>query len=209
MDDSGIPRSWDDIDDWIRREVEILVAGGCALPPSLAISFVGDRPDLFIETPTYVNENWRVIVSGLIDFFGCVRPERLVVVWPNMFEAEGIRFFAARLNLAEKGPDGRWLWKTRLHPYVLDDEDSRRVAEWGEAFELPRPPDPGSQQLRRMFTAKTYRRLSRRGWFRTPPHDDWDVAIHPESTTFEDFEYLPGVDARDGRLVRAPGERSA
>lgn len=201
MEDSGIPASWDDVDAWIRREVEILVADGCPLPPSLAISFVGDRPDLFVQTPMYVDENWRIIVAGLIDFFGCIRPDRLVVVWPNMFEADDVRFFAARLNLAEKGPDGRWSWKTRIHPYVLT-EDNRRFEEWGEAFELPRPPDPGSQQLRRMFTAKTYRRLQRRGWFRTPPHDDWDVAAHPDSTTYDDFEYMPGVDARDGRLIR-------
>lgn len=202
MDDSGIPQSWNDLDDWIRREVEILVAKGFPLAPSLAISFVGDRPDVLIETPTYVNENWRTIVNGLVDFFGCLRPDRLVVVWPNIFKIEDTTYFAARLNLAEKGADGCWIWRTRLHPYVLDAEDRTRIDEWAPAFDLPRPPDPGSQQLRRMFTAKTYRRLLRRGWFRNPPHDDWDVGVHPDSTTFDDFEYLDGVDAVDGRLVR-------
>ena len=202
MDESGIPHGWDDLDDWIRREVEILVADGFPLAPSLAISFVGDRPDVFVETPTYVAENWRTIVNGLVDFFGCLRPDRLVVVWPNMFEHEDTTVFAARFNLAEKQADGRWSWRTRLHPYVLETEDKRRIGEWGAAFDLPRPPDPGSQQLRRMFTAKTYRRLLRRGWFRNPPHDDWDVAVHPDSTTFDDFEFLDGVDAVDGRLLR-------
>lgn len=202
MDDSGIPSSWSDVDNWIRREVDIGVRAGSPLPPSLAISFVGNRPDIFVETPVYVQENWQTIVTGLIDFYGCIRPERLVVVWPNIFEIDDLRYYGARLNLAEQRPDGRWLWRTRIHPYTLDPEDSTRIEEWGPAFELPRPPDPGSQQLRRMFTAKTYRRLRRRGWFKTPPHDDWDVVMHPQSTTFDDFEYLAGFDAKDGRLIR-------
>ncbi len=208
MDDSGIPRGWDDIDDWIRREVELLVRDGCPLAPTLAISFVGDRPDIFVEPPTLVQENWSTIVDGLIDMFGSIRPERLVVAWPNMFSVDDIRYFAARLNLAEKGPDRCWSWRTRLHPYVLEPDDSTRIGEWGNALDV-RPPDPASQQLRRMFTAKTHHRLLRRGWFKNPPHDDWDVAVHPDSTTFANFDYLPGVDVRNGRLVPAEQESSA
>ena len=188
MDDPAIPQGWDDLDGWIRRECEFLVREGCPIPPSLAISFVDDRPDLFVETPVYVTENWRTIVEGLIDVFGLVRPERLAVVWPNRFEHDGDVFYAARFNLAEKRRDGRWTWRTRLHPYVVDSEDPRRIAEWGEAFDLPRPPDPGSQRLRAMFTAKTRRRLLRRGWMKLPPHDDWEVAAHPDSTTLDAYE---------------------
>lgn len=190
MEDSGIPRGWDDLDDWIRRECEILVQEGCPVPPSLAISFVGDRPDLFVETPVYVQENWRTIVRGLIDMFGAIRPERLVIVWPNLFEQDGIRYFAARLNLAEKQHNGRWSWRTRLHPYVLDPDDPRRIGEWGDAFDLDNPVDAGSRQLRQMFTAKTYRRFLQRGQVALPPHHDWDFAVHPASTTLEAFEYL-------------------
>jgi hypothetical protein len=31
--------------------------------------------------------------------------------------------------------------------------------------------------------------------------DDLEVAVHPASTTFEGFDYLPGVEVRNGRLV--------
>lgn len=198
MDDSGIPRGWDDLDGWIRRECEILVREGFPLPPSLAISFVGDRPDLFLESPPNLEETWRETVRGLIDVFGAIRPERLVVVWPNMFELDGVRYFAARLNLAEKERTGRWSWRTRLHPYVLDPDDPRRIAEWGPAFDLDDPPDPGSRQLRQMFTARTYRRLLRRGQVTLPPDDDWDFRVHPESTTVDGWEYLHSLPEATG-----------
>ena len=197
MDDMGLPAGWHDLDDWVRREREAEVPKGFGLCSSLAISFVDDRPDIVVETPSACDEEVDDVVAGLIELFGLLRPERLAVIWPNIFDlGDGDQVFAVRLNLAESDGAGRWGWTTRIHPYVLDAADRTRVAEWGPAFELVAPPDPGSQRLRTMFKASTHRRLLRRGWLKTPPRDNWDMAHHPESTTMEAF-------ARTGYFIPA------
>ena len=202
MDEPEFLKDWDDLDDWVRREREHGVSQGFGLCSSLAISFVGTRPDLFVETSPYVAEDADRIVDGLIDMFCALRPDRLAVIWPNMFELpDGDVFLGIRLNLAEPDGAGRWRWTTRVHPYQLDPDDKTRIAEWGPAFGIPKPPDPGSQKLRTIYSAAKHRRMLRRGWVKLPAYDDWDIASHPESTTLDRWQRLDGVDVRNGRLV--------
>ena len=203
MADAGIMRSWDDLEDWVRRDREAEVPRGNALTASLAVSFVGQRPDIFVETKPLTIEDGDDIVEGLVEFFGYLRPERLAVIWPSMFTLDdGSMVLAVRLNLAEPDGNGRWRWTTRVVPYRLDPQKRRRIAEWGPSFALAKPPDAASQGLRRIYRASTHRRLLRRGSLKVPPRDGWHVACHPESTTMDALERAPGATIRNGRLVR-------
>jgi hypothetical protein len=191
MDDDEFIKSWDDLEGWIRRDREAGVARGHVFAPSMAISFVGDRPDIFVETSPYVTEDAGRIVTGLIRMFGALRPERLAVIWPNMFTRDsGEPLFAVKLNLAEQVGADEWLWRTRVHAYELDAEDPPRIAEWYD-IDIAKPPDDGSRRLRRIYSASVRRAALRRGAVTLPPYEDWQMATHPESTTLgEPLVYL-------------------
>jgi hypothetical protein len=156
--------------------------------PTLAVSFVGHRPDLVVEAPHFVGEDADEIVAGLIDFFGALRPDRLAVLWPNVFDVDGEQVLAVRVNSAEPAGRGRWVWRTRLHPYTVDRDLG--TVELGPPFDLARPPDPWSRRLRALYARRTWRRIQARGWFAIPDAPGWTVAAHPDSTTLDGFERL-------------------
>jgi hypothetical protein len=186
MNDDEFIKSWDDLEDWIRRDREAGVARGHVFAPSMAISFVGARPDIFVETSPYVTEDAGRIVTGLIRMFGALRPERLAVIWPNMFTRDsGDPLFAVRLNLAEQVAADTWRWRTRVHAYELDAEDPTRIAEWYDT-DIAKPLDDGSRRLRRIYSASVHRSFLRCGTVTLPPYKDWEMATHPASTTLDE-----------------------
>jgi hypothetical protein len=153
---------------------------------TLALSFVGHRPDILVEAPPFALEDADDITDELISFFGALRPDRLGVLWLNRFEVEGDEVFAVRVNSAEPtGPD-EWAWRTRLHPYTVDR--ARGSVELGDPFDLPHPPDPWSQRLRELYSPRTWRASQRRGVIVVPPAPGWNVFTHPDSTTLDDLE---------------------
>lgn len=197
-------QSWDDLDSWIKELAEENVRAG-GLPPSMAVSFVGDRPDVLVETPTFVAEEADAITDQLIDLFGVLRPERLAVSWPNRFEDpdNGDVYFAVRLHTARQTGPSAWRWCTRLLPYLWHADTDE--FEWGPPFELHNPPDPQSRRLRRLYKPATHHRLLAHGVLELPEDDRWLVAVHPDSHTFDGFEHLPGVEAGDPALAFLPG----
>jgi hypothetical protein len=157
---------------------------------TMAISFVGDRPDLFVEAPVFVVEDADDILERLIGFFGALRPERLAVLWLNRFECEDAGpFWAVRVNSAWRDAPERWTWRTRLYGYTVDPK-TRSVELFDEHFDLEHPPDPWSKRLRRLYARTTWRRIQRRGWFAIPDGEGWAAACHPLSTTLDAFERL-------------------
>lgn len=134
IDDLDFIHHWDELDEFARS---IVRSGQGALWPTLALSFVGSRPDLLVEAPVFAAEESDEIVSALIAFFGALRPERLAVLWPNRYE--------------------------------LDDG------------------------LRTLYSAKTRRRIERRGWFAVPDKDGWCLMTHPASTTLLAFDRVDAI----------------
>lgn len=191
MDDAcEFLKGWHDLDDFLRRLcAEHLREGG--LPPSLAISFVGDRPDLLVQMPTVTVEDADDIVDTLIDLFGAIRPERLAVVWPNRFEDEetGEVFWGVRVNSVHQPLDATWVWRTRV--LACRHDPGTGEVEWADPIELDDPVDPWSRRLRRLYEPATYARLRARGWFVVPGDEDgWWCAAHPDSRTLAGLELL-------------------
>lgn len=197
-------QSWNDLDPWIQELAGEEIRAG-ALPPSMAVSFVGDRPDVIVETPTFVAEEADAITDQLINLFGVLRPERLAVCWPNRFEdpQNGDVYFAVRLHTAWQTGPSVWKWCTRVLPYV-HHADTGEV-EWGPPFELENPPDPQSRRLRRLYRPATHHRLLARGWLELPEDDRWFVATHPDSRTFDELQSLPGVGGSNSTSAFLPG----
>src|SRR5688500_2463908 len=112
--DAEFIRGWDDLDDFVRRVTEEEVASG-GVTPTLAMSFVDDRADLLLAGPILCIESSDEIIRTIIDVFGCIRPERLAVIWPNIFTGDdGQDIHAARINAAEPSGVGSWAWSTRV-----------------------------------------------------------------------------------------------
>ena len=82
---------------------------------------------------------------------------------------------------------GRWEWRTRLYPYIIDGSGT---VDLGPPFDLPRPPDPWSRRLRQLYSRRTRRRLQPRGWFALPDAPGWELAAHPDSTTLDGLDRL-------------------
>lgn len=221
MDDNCELISWCDLDDWIR-----CVAADCireqALPLSMAISFVGERPDLVVGMPAMVLEDGDEILDTLIDMFGAVRPERLAVVWPNYLEDDdtGEVFCAVRVNSAWQTGPSTWDWRTRVLACRWD-EDTGEVT-WYDPIELDGPVDPWSRRLRLVYDPATYERLAARGWIFVPGEEDgWFCGTHPDSRTLAAFTHIsdappPGWGShrqgrarRPARAARGGGNRRA
>lgn len=184
--DSDFIDHWDQLDEFA---ADIARTSGGKVWHTLAISFVGHRPDLVVEAPPFVLEDADRITDELISLFGALRPDRLAVLWLNLFEVEGENVFAVRVNSAEPAVPNRWVWRTRLHPYTVDR--SCGSVELGEPIDLPDPPDPWSQRLRELYSARTWRAAQRRGCIVVPPAPGWEVFAHPDSTTLDALERLP------------------
>lgn len=186
MDDFDLIKHWDQLDEFARG----MVRSSCGkVWPTLAISFVGSRPDLLVEAPVFVIEEADAIVTGLIDFFGAVRPERLAVLWPSCYDLEdGGVYWANRVNRAEQTAPGRWEWHTRLHPYTVRRQPP--TVELYDPMDLDDPPDPYTRRLRTLYSAPTRRRIERRNWFAVPDRDGWRVCAFPGSTTLQQFERI-------------------
>jgi hypothetical protein len=177
---------WEDLDEFARA---VIRNSGGRVWKTLAISFVGSRPDLVVEAPHFVDEQADHITNVLVDFFGVLRPERLAVLWPNRFEFDdGATFWAARVNSAEPAGEDGWRWRTRLHPYTVDSATG--ALDIHDSFDLDSPPVPWSQRLRTIYLRRTRRRLERRGWFEIPDEPGWEFAQHPDSTTLDEYERL-------------------
>lgn len=201
---------WDDLDDFIRRTCAEAVREG-GLPPSLAISFVGDRPDVFVQMPPLVLEEADDIIDTLVDLFGTIRPERLAVIWPNRFEDEesGEVFWAVRVNSACQTATSAWVWRTRVLGYRCDPDTGE--VEWADPIELDDPVDPWSDRLRALYEPATYERLRARGWVFVPGEEDgWWCAAHPDSRTAAGWSRYPagrprGLARRQGQRLGHPG----
>lgn len=188
-DDLDLIRHWDELDAFARGLVRCSQG---RLWPTLAISFVGTRPDLLVQAPVFVVEEADDIVSTLVDFFGALRPDRLAVLWPSRYELDdGTVYWALRVNSAERAGPDRWTWRTRLHAYTVDD--ATREVELYDAVDLADPPDPQTRRLRTLYSAMTRRRIERRGWFAVPDKDGWDLMAHPASTTLRAFDRVDSI----------------
>lgn len=182
MDDDFITH-WDQLDD---LAADIARSSEGKAWPTFAISFVGHRPDILVEAPPFALEDADHITEELLSFFGALRPDRLAVVWLNLFEVEGEEVFAVRVNSAEPAGPDRWDWLTRLHPYTVDR--ALGSVELGAPFDLPHPPDLWSQRLRELYSPRMWQASQRRGCIVIPPAPGWDVFTHPDSTTLDRLE---------------------
>jgi hypothetical protein len=204
--DNDFIEHWDQLDELV---ADLARTSEGKVWPTLAISFVGHRPDITVEAPPFALEDADEITATLIGFFGALRPDRLAVLWLNLFEVDGEPIFAVRVNSAEPSGRVRWVWRTRLHPYTVDRTSGD--VELGEPFDLPRPPDPWSQRLRQLYSPLTWRATQRRGCLVVPPAPGWEVFTHPDSTTLDSLERLPVPNRERSRrhTMRTGTRRSA
>jgi hypothetical protein len=182
MDDGDLPLpAWSSLDDFAEQ---MIGESGGKLWPTLVVAFVGDDADVILQGPVFVGEHANDILTILVDFIAAISPDRVAVFWPNRYELpDGTVYWAQRVNTCDL-VDGRRVWRTRLHPYTVDEKT--RAIEVLEPFDLDDPPDPQTHRLRTAFDPASRRRVERHG-FLIPPSADWDCAVAPGSTTLEGY----------------------